>query len=327
MISLLSGVPGAGKSATAVTLAVEWLLGDPKRNLVTNLPIHVDNFIEYLYQRGWRGGPVQIEKIEDISEYNYMTLSRDTLLILDEVHTLVGRGESSKPKRDFLNFLRESRHVGVEVIIITQDKAALDPAFLRLCGRHLQLISFSSFRLPLIGVYLEDVDRLIFSLTGRPRHRSILVADVVAGRIRQTVERKYIVYTDEIFSLYDSYSAGKTAGGGTPERPGLFSVLWETRRSWRRLVLSGVVSAVFIWFFFLGGLAGYIPRLFGDVVAAGVKIPDVEVPLRDVVSIEKLRVESEPAKFAPQPVSEPSPVTLEDRRRIIRIGDKVYYRW
>jgi len=63
------------------------------------------------------------------------------------------------------------------------------------------------------------------------------------------------------------------------------------------------------------------------VVAAGVKIPDVEVPLRDVVSIEKLRVESEPAKFAPQPVSEPSPVTLEDRRRIIRIGDKVYYRW
>jgi len=243
-IRLITGVPGSGKSAYAVDFSVKFLLAHPEKMLVTNLPLKYDAYVSYLYRRGYRGSPANIEIIDsDLDSYDFLKIPRDSLLILDEVHTLIGKGTSGPAVTRFRNFLRESRHAGVEVYLLTQAKDAIDPSVLKLLASHLQILPFAGFRVPLIGLQLGHLDLLQWAITGKPVIRSLLVETVAYGRVSQTVSRKVLRYDSEIFDLYDSYSAGQTAGGGVPQRPSLGYALKQSFPSLARIVLALIIAA------------------------------------------------------------------------------------
>lgn len=105
MITLVSGVPGAGKTS----FAVSELLRSDKRKLTYGCPV---------------------KGIEELEKPEFEDL-KNCCILVDEAHTIMGTG-----MQGLVNFLTVHRHNNLDFILTTQDFSLLNRKILPLIGKH-----------------------------------------------------------------------------------------------------------------------------------------------------------------------------------------------
>lgn len=108
MITLVTGVPGAGKTS----FAVSELLRSDKRKLTFGCPV---------------------KGIEELENPEFENL-KNCCVLVDEAHTIMGTG-----MQNLVNFLTVHRHNNLDFVLTTQDFSLLNRKVLPLVGRHYHL--------------------------------------------------------------------------------------------------------------------------------------------------------------------------------------------
>ncbi|HEV2210247.1 MAG TPA: zonular occludens toxin domain-containing protein [Verrucomicrobiae bacterium] len=186
-IHFISGKPGGGKTLYAVKLIVDELVFG-KREIFTNVPLHVGRLNEYLQER-WPSrdcNVVQRVRLLDDSETGRFfsirpggvqvpVLSKEewsagkkpvypalqdggVMYVIDEVHNFFNARAWAETGRDVLFYLSQHRKLGDTVICITQAVMNVDKQFRSVTQdytylRNLKKESYGFFRLP--GVFVR----------------------------------------------------------------------------------------------------------------------------------------------------------------------------
>lgn len=122
MITILSGLPGNGKTLYAVQM-LQRRTGEGKPALYKNI-----NGLSPLVASEWP---------HDLADW--AKLPPGSLLVVDEAQDFAAtQGKQGSPK--WVTDLSKHRHIGADFVFITQDPRFLDPWIRRLCNRHVHLV-------------------------------------------------------------------------------------------------------------------------------------------------------------------------------------------
>jgi zona occludens toxin (predicted ATPase) len=138
MITIITGVPGMGKTA----LLVQMLLANDKASnarpvFVMGIP---DLKIEHI-----KAPPVEdwTEKRQDPDDpslmLDYFTFPPNSYLILDEAQRVYRPRASGTKVPPYVAALETHRHTGLDIILLTQKPNLLDVNVRHLCGRHIHI--------------------------------------------------------------------------------------------------------------------------------------------------------------------------------------------
>ena len=133
MITLLTGVPGAGKTLSAIKLVLE-LHADsveankkhPAKNPVRGVFYH---HIDGCSVSGW----TELSKEQTL---DWKSLPPGSIILIDEAHQIFPQRTQGQPPA-FIKELDEHRHYGFDFFLVTQSPRKIDVEVRRLVGRHL----------------------------------------------------------------------------------------------------------------------------------------------------------------------------------------------
>ena len=120
MLTIITGVPGSGKSLYALSLVTEGKPPHIKPNVrFINFDIHDKSLLI---------------NIEDLRKQ-----PPGTVIVVDEAQKYFGPKPPTSPLPDYQD-LAEHRHDGIDVILITQHPSQLDARYRRLCSDHYHVV-------------------------------------------------------------------------------------------------------------------------------------------------------------------------------------------
>lgn len=179
MITLITGTPGAGKTALAVAMMLE---EQGKRPFFVSgiTDLKIDHQLTPPVEE-WTQ---EVPSPEDPSfKKSVFTFPPNSIIVIDEAQTIYRPRASSSKVPPHVAAFETHRHTGVDFWLITQDPAFIDSNVRRLVGRHVHLRSTA------LGRYLYE-----WSEVGDPDTKS---SRQVAASRRYKLPKK-------VFSLYKS---------------------------------------------------------------------------------------------------------------------------
>lgn len=189
MIYLYSGTPGSGKSLHSIKDAIFKL--QRGGNIISNFPIKtelikdmkgtftfkdnkdltVDFLIKYAYQNHVKGKEAQ------------------TLVIIDEAQALFNPREySRKDRKDYNKFFSLHRHLGYNVILITQNDRLLDRQIRCLIEYEIKHRKINNFKI------------------GRLFPFKTFACITYWYGVREKISSEFFIYTKRLGAYYDSYA-------------------------------------------------------------------------------------------------------------------------
>lgn len=143
MITLITGVPGTGKTALTVQLLLSeysdrplYVSGIPKL-VVPHIHLKYDEVLEM------HKGCEIIETEDGIEHSEPKYFEPNSVIVIDECQKIFPPRTPSKKPHDFVKFLEIHRHFGLDLIVITQKPSLLDKNVRELVSRHIHLRSTS----------------------------------------------------------------------------------------------------------------------------------------------------------------------------------------
>lgn len=188
--SFITGKPGGGKSMLATRLIIKELLNGV-RHIITNVPLEVENTVNYIRARyGREIDPARIEIITDREagvfclrragghvvpmpasgtngeiDYSVCTNSEghacsnakleSVLYVIDEAHNLFGARDWAKTGKFVMWYLSQHRHFGDDVLFVTQHWKNVDSAFRRVAQQFTTTVNLAKRKA--FGFRLPDV--------------------------------------------------------------------------------------------------------------------------------------------------------------------------
>lgn len=137
MIYFYSGTPGSGKSLDMAKTICEWI--KMKKNVIVNTPIDINAITKNKKKRG-RIYYLSNEYITPKFFYKYALKfhkrgkESQSLIVLDEAQMLFAPNtvklkcqEDKNYRKDWLTFFTQHRHLGYDIIIVSQFDKLIDP--------------------------------------------------------------------------------------------------------------------------------------------------------------------------------------------------------
>ncbi len=137
MISFYSGTPGSGKSLKMAKEVVMWLKTF-KKNVIANVEIDRDYIL-----KGKKGGDFFYLPNEEFSpdyfyeyaiKYHDIGKEHQTLIVVDEAQTIFSPSavklfsqKEPRYRQNWLDFFTQHRHLGFDIILISQFDRLIDP--------------------------------------------------------------------------------------------------------------------------------------------------------------------------------------------------------
>lgn len=242
MLTLITGVPGAGKTAYSVQRFIVPAISDG-RIILTNVSLRLDS----LRARGYDASLVQSlgethSSVFDSPEAFEKALSvrdsqgRGPLVVVDEAHRTFWPAEWDKVSKDSgeqtsraqraLNLFASHRHTGADIVLLTQGADMIPRDLIRMSEILLDVhnLRVYGFDRPGCKVYTKDPTR----------RRTILHTEIVR-------------WDKSLFSIYSS----RTLGGEEAKRK---IVPWW-RRTWGLYVVGAVIAAAVSGTYFISSLS------------------------------------------------------------------------
>lgn len=157
MIHCYEGVLGGGKSYHAVQHILRYLARGGY--VYANIPLVWPNVRRYCRRR-WGVLP-RVEQYHSLSLSDLNNLQKiviggtrqsPTLLVVDEIHLYFNARDWASTPRAFLEWLTQSRKMGVDCIFITQSALNMDKQFVRLVGRYWHFRDLRTWKVPGLGI-------------------------------------------------------------------------------------------------------------------------------------------------------------------------------
>lgn len=139
MITLITGIPGMGKTALLVTLLMEYEKAAERPIFVMGIP---DLKIEHIVSPPVEDWTERRASPEDPTlELAYFTFPPNSILVVDEAQRVYRPRASSSKVPDYVAALETHRHTGLDIILLTQKPRLLDMNVRELVGKHIHIRS------------------------------------------------------------------------------------------------------------------------------------------------------------------------------------------
>jgi len=230
MITLVCGVPGAGKSLYAVDLILDELrFGN--RDIITNLAIFKDSVAQYLHDKfgdsfNTRDRLIVVQDLQRFWELR----KRETLFVLDECQIFFSARNWANSPPELLAYLSQHRKLGDDVIAISQ---------------HYQLIEKQFRQLVQESIFLKNLSYIKFFGVKMPKR---IVGNKYYGIPATAMEKPLEVFTKSIdvkgiCQLYDT-GAGVGVKGNADKKRCKKGLPWYMAPILFMIVLVGVYFAI-----------------------------------------------------------------------------------
>jgi len=200
MIYLYSGTPGSGKSLNSVRDIVNKLKSGG--NVIANFPIKIDlikakkgkQLGKFIYKEN---KDLTVKFLTEFALKNHVKgKEAQTLIVIDEAQALFNsRDFRDKSRKEYNHFFSLHRHLGYNVILITQSDRLLDKQIRCLLEYEIKHRKINNFKL--IGKMLPI---------------TTFACVTYWYGIREKVEVNFFSYSKKISDLYDSYALFDVAG-------------------------------------------------------------------------------------------------------------------
>lgn len=193
MIYLYSGTPGSGKSLNSVRDIVNKLKSGG--NVIANFPIKTDlikvkkgKLGKFIYKEN---KDLTVKFLTEFALKNHVKgKEAQTLIVIDEAQALFNpRDFRDKSRKEYNYFFSVHRHLGYNVILITQNDRLLDKQIRCLLEYEIKHRKINNFKL--IGKMLPF---------------TTFACVTYWYGVREKVEVNFFSYSKKISSLYDSYA-------------------------------------------------------------------------------------------------------------------------
>ena len=194
MIYLYSGTPGSGKSLNCVRDIVNKLKNGG--NVIANFPIKIDliktkkgkQLGKFIYKEN---KDLTVKFLTEFALKNHVKgKEAQTLLVIDEAQALFNpRDFRDKSRKEYNYFFSVHRHLGYNVILITQNDRLLDKQIRCLLEYEIKHRKINNFKL--IGKMLPF---------------TTFACVTYWYGVREKVEVNFFSYSKKISALYDSYA-------------------------------------------------------------------------------------------------------------------------
>ncbi|NLZ34468.1 MAG: AAA family ATPase [Clostridiales bacterium] len=194
MIYLYSGTPGSGKSLNSVRDIVNKLKNGG--NVIANFPIKIDliktkkgkQLGKFIYKEN---KDLTVKFLTEFALKNHVKgKEAQTLLVIDEAQALFNpRDFRDKSRKEYNYFFSVHRHLGYNVILITQNDRLLDKQIRCLLEYEIKHRKINNFKL--IGKMLPF---------------TTFACVTYWYGVREKVEVNFFSYSKKISALYDSYA-------------------------------------------------------------------------------------------------------------------------
>ena len=126
MIDLITGLPGNCKTLYTIAWVRDWAKRDSRPVYYSGIPLSDEGKAEL----GWA----------EIDPEKWMECPPNSIIVIDECQRVFrNRSINSQPPK-FVTDLETHRHLGVDLVFITQHPMLIDPAIRRLTGRHRHMV-------------------------------------------------------------------------------------------------------------------------------------------------------------------------------------------
>lgn len=203
MIYFYSGTPGSGKSLDMAREICYWIKG-MRKNVICNTKIDIDNIQKNKEKRG-KVYYLDNYYITPVFFYNYARKfhragkESQTLIVIDEAQMLFAPNtvklrcqEDKTYRQEWLRFFTQHRHLGFDIIIISQFDKLID-AQIR-CLFEFNVVHRKANNFGLIGALLT-----IF-------HVPLFVKVTYWYGVNQVCDKKFFTYSKKYSKIYNSYS-------------------------------------------------------------------------------------------------------------------------
>lgn len=197
MIYLVEGATGGGKTYYTVENYVLTAI-ENKRKIITNLALNVDKICEkYNYPKdlielrlGTDKDNQYATSFKNLEDFQDDWVDKDgekALYIIDEAHHCLGKNRNDKEIEKIAEFFSVSRHVGVDIVLITQGSQNIKKDL---------LVNITSYH------KCRNNEAI-----GMPNSFTVTTSPERNYRGQKIVDQKF--YKQEIFDLYKSFSLSK----------------------------------------------------------------------------------------------------------------------
>lgn len=202
MIYLYSGTPGSGKSLHALKDIVSKL--ENGGNVICNFPVNT-SYLKYKKRKKKQGKfiyksneELTVDFLTQFALKNHVKgKEKQTLIVIDEAQSLFNpRDFNRKDRRDYNQFFSLHRHLGYNVILITQNDRLLDRQIRCLLEyeiKHRKINNFKSFG----------------ALMPLPTFACI----TKWYGVNEKINTEFFVGTNKLYRYYDSYALFDVVGG------------------------------------------------------------------------------------------------------------------
>ena len=200
MIYLYSGTPGSGKSLNSVRDIVNKLKNGG--NVIANFPIKIDlikvkkgkQLGKFIYKEN---KDLTVKFLTEFALKNHIKgKEAQTLIVIDEAQALFNpRDFRDKSRKEYNHFFSLHRHLGYNVILITQNDRLLDKQIRCLLEYEIKHRKINNFK-----------------LIGRMLPFTTFACVTYWYGVREKVEVNFFSYSKKISDLYDSYALFDVAG-------------------------------------------------------------------------------------------------------------------
>jgi len=148
MITLITGIPGMGKTALLVSMLSEYVQAAERPLFVMGIP---DLQLEHIVAPTVAEWTEYRQSPEDASlQLAYFTFPPNSILIIDEAQRVFRPRSSVSKVPPEVAALETHRHTGLDIILLTQKPKLIDMNVRELVGRHIHI------RAGLVGRYLYE---------------------------------------------------------------------------------------------------------------------------------------------------------------------------
>lgn len=262
VIATITGTGGDGKSYSVVQELVEQRLVKKNCDLVTNLPLRLDEFCQYAADQNF-GDPEEIRKRihlipeETLKQWRQgdggpwdLTFDRPTDLYIDEAHVFCQKGN-----KEWEDFLGEARHENCQrIVFLTQSVEKLAKAIGMHAKVRMRIEKGDVHRTKWFAIPMAHVYELLASVTGSYAPYIYRVEEVKDAREKwQSQYSDGFKFKQRIFDLYDSYSqaGGSSEAGDTQHEPQEFELrprVLPGKRDYRRNGRPVWTAPTWLWF-------------------------------------------------------------------------------
>lgn len=121
MINLITGLPGNGKTLYALSYVKAWAEKD-------NRPVFYSGINDL--KLPW----------EEIDPEKWFECPKNAIVVIDECQRVFRPRTISKEVPEYVSKLETHRHLGIDIVLITQHPLLADSAIRRLCGKHMHVM-------------------------------------------------------------------------------------------------------------------------------------------------------------------------------------------